>query len=86
MKLTDKNFDMAGFELSRLTRLLIILRVHSIGDWQLQVGLKDGLLNIGKLWVQHHFGMDNIIVKRIIAFLRRSLNVFRRILSKLRHN
>lgn len=86
MKLTDKNFDMAGFQLSRLTRLLIILRIYKIGDWELQVGLKDGLLNFGKLWVQHNFGADSVIVNKTVAFLRRILNFVRKILIKLRRN
>jgi len=86
MKLTNKNYDMTNFELSRLTRLLLILRVHSIGDWELQIGLKDGLLNLGKLWVQHHFGADSVIINRSVALLRRCLNAFRRILIKLKRN
>ena len=86
MKLTNKNYDMAGFELSRLTRLLIILRVHSVGDWELQVGLKDGLFNIGKLWIEHHFGADSVIVNRSVALLRRMLNFARKLMVKIKRS
>lgn len=52
MKLTDDNYDMTGFELSRSSRLLLLLRWSAYGDKDLKVGYKDIL----KLWLQHCFG------------------------------
>lgn len=71
MKLTDKNYDIAGFELSRSSRLLIMLRLSAYGDKDLKVGYKD----IIKLWLQHRFGNR---VDRLKLRIARLINRFRR--------
>lgn len=86
MKLTTNNYDTASFKLSRLARMLLILRIHSVGNWELQTGLKDGLLDLGKLWVQHRFGADSVVVNRSVTLLRRCLNIFRQVLIKFKRN
>ncbi|MGH1543119.1 MAG: hypothetical protein ACRBHB_22065 [Arenicella sp.] len=52
MKLTDDNYDINQFPLSRLAKLLLILRVSAYGSMALRTSFKD----IAKLWLQHQFG------------------------------
>ena len=86
MKLTNKNYDIADFELSRLSRLLIILQVYSVGNSELQMGFKGSLIGLSKLWIQHYFCTDNIIVNRFVVILRRILNFMRQLVVKLKRD
>ena len=69
MKITDENYDMTGFKLTRFARLLLVLRFSQYGAWEMRANWSD----VAKLFLQHRLGSKVDGIKRRLSGLKARL-------------